>query len=263
VPRTVPILMYHHVAPEWHPAFRKYTVTPGQFAEQLRWLRSRGYESVDLGRVARWIVGSEELPARAVVVTFDDGFSEAVAHAVPLLKAHGFSATFFVVAGLVGTTSDWLVGERGFALPLADWETLRAIQADGFAVGSHAMTHPRLATLAADACRAELNDARAVIARHVGGAAAHLAYPFGNWDDGVRACAREAGYVTACTTDIGLTTRAANALSLPRVPVLGTETLRLFAWRLRLAHAPRDLASRLLARSGRFFRPRSAGGSSA
>ena len=59
--------------------------------------------------------------------------------------------------------------------------------------------------------------------------------------------------MTACTTDIGLATCAEHALSLPRVPVLGTEPLAIFAWRVRFAHAPREIARRMLAGSKRLL----------
>jgi len=255
--KAVPILSYHQVTPRPHPAFRKYSVTPQQLTSHLRWLRDRGYESVDLGRVAAWLEGTGELPPRPVVVTFDDGFRDVAVHAAPVLRAGGFGAIFYVVAGLIGKTSAWLLAERGFEAPMMDWETLASLRGEGFEIGSHAVSHPRLSTLRDTECRSELLDARTILEQRLGVAIDHLAYPFGNWDEHVRSLAREAGYATACTTDIALARRSDHPLSLPRVPVLGTEPLSHFAWRLRLAHAPRELARRLLARSKRLLHLRS------
>src|SRR5690349_10987281 len=117
-PNAVPILSYHQVTPRPHPTFRKYSVTPRQFAAQMRWLRVRGYHAVDLARVAGWLRGSADLPPRPVVITFDDGFLDAAIHAPPVLQACGFTAIFFVVAGLVGAQSAWLRAERGFESPM-------------------------------------------------------------------------------------------------------------------------------------------------
>jgi peptidoglycan/xylan/chitin deacetylase (PgdA/CDA1 family) len=252
-PNAVPILSYHQVTPRPHPAFRKYSVTPRQFATHMHWLRARGYEPVDLTSVAGWLRGSAELPRRPVVVTFDDGFLDAVIHAPPVLQACGFTAIFFVVAGLIGKQSAWLRAERGFESPMVDWERLKKLRDDGFAIGSHAVSHPRLSALPEGECRAELSDARRIIEQHVGTAVEHLAYPFGNWDERVRSIADDAGYTTACTTDIALATPVDHALSLPRVPVIGTEPLSLFAWRLRLAYAPREVARGVLARVTRLL----------
>src|SRR5262245_10268766 len=127
MPNAIPILSYHQVTPHPHPAFRKYSVTPEEFAEQVQWLHRRGYESIDLAAVAAWQRGDGRLPRRPVVFTFDDGFRDVAVHAVPVLRAHGYTAIFFVVSGLVGKSSEWLIAERGFETPLMNWDALRQL----------------------------------------------------------------------------------------------------------------------------------------
>ena len=102
----VPILMYHEVTPTPVERYRKYTVTPAELASQLAWLRSRRYTSVDLDAVHAAFRGQGKLPPRPVVITFDDGSRDCLEHAVPALLAHGFTATFFIVGGLVGALED-------------------------------------------------------------------------------------------------------------------------------------------------------------
>lgn len=248
-PSAVPILTYHEVTPAPHPGFRKYSVTPAQLAAHVRWLRALRYQAIDLTHLARWMEGAAELPPRPVLITFDDGFLDAVTHAAPVLRAGGFTAIFFIVAGLVGKQSEWLRAERGFEAPMVDWASLNGLRSDGFAIGSHAVSHPRLSTLPDAECRHELVEARDILEQNLGAAVEHLAYPFGNWDERVRSIAHDAGYTTACTTEIGVARSTDHPLSLPRVPVLGTEPLYMFAWRLRLAHAPREVARRGIARA--------------
>jgi peptidoglycan/xylan/chitin deacetylase (PgdA/CDA1 family) len=231
----VPILMYHEVTPTPIERYRKYSLTPGELAAQLAWLRARHYTAVDLGTVAAAWRGGGTLPRRPVVLTFDDGSRDCLEHAVPVLLAHGFTATFFVVAGLVGATSRWLSAERGFELPLADWPALRAAEREGMRCEAHSVTHPRLATLPDDACRGELSRGRALIEDALGHAVRHLAYPFGSNSARTRELAREAGYETACTTSEAIATSGDDLLGLPRVPVLGTEGMGEFAHRVRSA----------------------------
>jgi peptidoglycan/xylan/chitin deacetylase (PgdA/CDA1 family) len=229
----VPILMYHEVTPAPLPPFRKYSVTPAELDAQLAWLRAEGYTSVDLDTVRAAWRGEGTLPPRAVAITFDDGLRDCVEHAVPALVRHGFTATFFVVAGLVGATSRWLLAERGFELPMATWSALRAATSAGMRCEAHSMTHPRLATLDASACRDELARGRAVLEDALGQPVRHLAYPFGSYSAAVRDLARDAGYYSACTVREGLATPADDLLALPRVPVLGTEGMDEFARRVR------------------------------
>lgn len=231
----VPILMYHEVTPTPVERYRKYTVTPAELAAQLAWLRSRRYTSVDLDAVRAAFLGERALPARPVVITFDDGSRDCLEHAVPALLAHGFTATFFIVGGLVGSTTRWLPAEVGFELPTADWATLRAAEREGMRCEAHSVTHPRLARVDDDHARDELVRGRALLEEGLGHAVRHLAYPFGSNSPRTRELAREAGYLTACTTHEALATPRDELLALPRVPILGTEGMREYRHRVRTA----------------------------
>ncbi|MEK7785041.1 MAG: polysaccharide deacetylase family protein, partial [Chloroflexota bacterium] len=162
--RAVPILMYHQVAPQSLPAFRKYTVTPKAFAAQMRWLALAGYVPIMLDDLlAARSGGSGCLPSRPVIITFDDGFQDCVDYAVPILQARGFRAIFYLVAGLMGRVSEWLITERGIELALIDWATARRLEAAGFQCGAHSLSHPHLANLDVAACRIELYESRRLL----------------------------------------------------------------------------------------------------
>jgi len=231
----VPILMYHEVTPTPVERYRKYSVTPTELASQLAWLRSHGYTSVDLDAVRAAFLGERLLPTRPVVITFDDGSRDCLQHAVPALLAHGFTATFFIVGGLVGATTRWLPADVGLELPTADWPILRDAERDGMRCEAHSVTHPRLARVDDEQARDELVRGRALLEQGLGHAVRHLAYPYGSNSPRTRELAREAGYLTACTTDEALAAPGDDLLGLPRVPILGTEGMREYAHRVRSA----------------------------
>jgi peptidoglycan/xylan/chitin deacetylase (PgdA/CDA1 family) len=156
---------------------------------------------------------------------------------VPVLAAHGFTATFYIVAGLVGMTSQWLLAERGFEFPMADWAMLRAAEDAEMYCESHAVSHPRLAKLSPAACREELALSRKLLEDGLGRSVRHLAYPFGSFSPEVRDIAGEMGYTTACTVVEALASPPDDLLALPRVPVIGGEGMRDFESRLRTAQA--------------------------
>ena len=70
------------------------------FRRQLDLVVSR-YNSVCGADVVAAMNGGPPLPERAVWITFDDGHSSVVEHALPLLRERGMSATLFVCPGLV------------------------------------------------------------------------------------------------------------------------------------------------------------------
>ncbi len=234
------MLMYHDISAEPAPHFRNYTVTPRALAAQLWWLSARGYTSITLDHLLAARADRSILPARPVVLTFDDGFQSCVDHAVPLLQARGFTATFYLVAGLMGQASRWLLRERGFERPLIDWTAARALLAAGFDCGSHTMSHPRLAELSAADCHMELRESRHLLANYLGREIRHFAYPFGSFNASVRQSAREAGYHSACTTQPGLSPADDDPWALHRIRVSGTDTLLDFACRLRSGGSLRD-----------------------
>lgn len=99
------ILMYHRIAvPGTQPYLSDLVIsaTPEEFEEQMRWLvrfaSPIGFD--DLDRIEE---AGTDLPTRAVIVTFDDGYLDNYLQAFPILRRHRIPATFFLVTGLVGT----------------------------------------------------------------------------------------------------------------------------------------------------------------
>jgi peptidoglycan/xylan/chitin deacetylase (PgdA/CDA1 family) len=236
----VPVLMYHQVSPSPEPAFRRYTVTAREFSRQMRWLDTLGYQTIDMSTLVQARLAGGTLPERPVVITFDDGYQGCVDHAVPILRAHKFTAVFFLVAGLMGETSRWMLPELGVEFPLMSWATARALVAEGFQCGGHTVTHPRLAGLDPARCRAELADGRRLLEEELRQPVTHLAYPFGSYDTAARGIAAEAGYVTACSTRPGLSGPDDDLLALRRVTIYGHDSLLDFAWRLQTGWAVRE-----------------------
>src|SRR5262249_36005587 len=102
----------------------------------------------------------------------------------------------------------------------------------------------------------ELSTSRQRLEDRLGHGGAHLAYPFGAFDERVRAMAADAGYRSACSTRRGLSAADDDALALHRVTVYGHDSLLDFACRLRTADGARELLRRWLQRSLARLRPR-------
>jgi len=237
----VPILMYHQITPSPAPQFRKYAVTTEAFDRQLEWLAAHGYAPVSMEMLYRHRSGVDGLPPRPVILTFDDGYRDCLEHAAPILAARKFRATFYVLGRLAGKTSRWLIEERGLEIPLLDWDAVRALQAAGHECGSHGMSHPHLTRLDPAACRDELLSSRHILEDQLGREIRHLAYPFGDYDERVRAIAAESGYRTACSVRLGWSAPDDDLLALHRIHVHGEGSLRDFADNFRRRRTPREL----------------------
>jgi peptidoglycan/xylan/chitin deacetylase (PgdA/CDA1 family) len=71
-----------------------------QFDEALRWIGDQFRVLRPLEACERLAAGN--LPARAAVISFDDGYRDNHDVALPLLQRHGMSAAFFVATGYLG-----------------------------------------------------------------------------------------------------------------------------------------------------------------
>jgi peptidoglycan/xylan/chitin deacetylase (PgdA/CDA1 family) len=251
---SIPILVYHEVSPAPPAAVRRYAVTVGEFARQLAWLADRGYQSIDMEALVRARTSGGTLPRRPVLITFDDGVRGCADHAVPLLQAHGFTAVFYLVAGLMGDRSRWMARDPGVELPLMTWDQARALANAGFQCGVHSMTHPRLTGLEPGERRVELAEARRLVEDELGRPALHFAYPYGAYDAGVRAAAVEAGYATACSTRAGLSRADDDLLALHRITVHGHDSMLDFACRLRTGAGVREAIGRAVKTAARRLR---------
>jgi peptidoglycan/xylan/chitin deacetylase (PgdA/CDA1 family) len=93
------ILTYHRVADAPDDS-RGIAITPARFAEHVRALADR-YEPMMAGELMRRLSEGERLPRRGLCLTLDDGYSDALSTALPVLSKHGVPATVFVCSGYV------------------------------------------------------------------------------------------------------------------------------------------------------------------
>lgn len=104
------ILMYHSVMDD--PARQALTLgeiihSTAVFRGQME-LLARKYHPVSLDDVLLFLRGEKELPARPVVVTFDDGYADNHALAMPILNQTGVPATFYTTVDCIETgTLPW------------------------------------------------------------------------------------------------------------------------------------------------------------
>ncbi len=91
-------LIFHRVLAAPDPLFPE-EVDAARFEKMVR-LVARGFTVLPLGEaVARRAAG--DLPARALTITFDDGYADNAEVALPILQRHGLSATFFITTGFL------------------------------------------------------------------------------------------------------------------------------------------------------------------
>ena len=215
------MLMYHSVSSCTEDPYR-ITVSPYRLDRQLRWLRGRGLSGVSVGELMR--ARAAGCDAGLVGLTFDDGYTDFVDTALPLLRRHGCTATVFVLPGRLGGDNAW--DELGPRKPLLDAEGIRKAAAEGMEVGSHGLMHTDLTTADDATVERETKQSRALLADITGNAPEGFCYPYGTVDPRAVRAVREAGYGYACAIAPGALTCMH---ALPRVHIDAADnSVRLF-----------------------------------
>ncbi|MDI1433158.1 polysaccharide deacetylase family protein [Polyangium sorediatum] len=190
------ILLYHHILPEGDDAgfsaedgltFRH---SPEAFRFHLEELRRRGYRFGSLDQLVRQLDDGIAEDDRSAFVTFDDGWRNQHEYALPILRALGISATFFV-------TTDHLRQGVSCAKRMGPAE-LRTLVDAGMTIGSHTRTHPDLARLDETRLEDELRGSRQDLEDLLGKPVTLFAYPGGSLSARVVRAVRRAGYEAAC-----------------------------------------------------------------
>ena len=223
-----PILMYHRIVEDGPAGLAQWRTSPLAFAEQLQWLRDNGYTGVTLARMAEAFTAGKPLPAKSVVITFDDATRDFLDNALPLLHRHGFPAALFVPTAAVGRCAHWDSG-HGEPAPILGWEEIASLANCDVTVGSHAMDHVRLTGLPPRDLARELIGSRATLEGRLGTAPDAIAYPFGAFDPAIRDMTADCGYTLGLSCVDGLITHDADMLALRRQEVKGGMTLAEFA----------------------------------
>jgi peptidoglycan/xylan/chitin deacetylase (PgdA/CDA1 family) len=212
------ILSYHRVNPT-HPRDR-LSVHPDAFAAQMESLARSGFTVLSLSRALPALRGEAALPARAVALTFDDGYADNLACAFPVLQHYGFPATFFIPTACVGLEST-LDRYRHCCSDdrLLGWDEVRALHQAGHAIGGHGHTHRELPALAPEEARAEIETSARRIEEETGQRARLFCYPRGQETAETRRMVAGAGFEAACTVRPGANAAGSDLLALARTEV--------------------------------------------
>lgn len=222
------ILMYHAVCslPE-NP--NRIATSPELFEAQMRYLQRRKLRGVTMQELLR---AERTGNAKGLIgLTFDDGYEDFLEYALPVLERFGFSATVFVVAGMLGGANDW---EFRFdprpQMKLLTVEGVREVAARGMEVGSHSMSHPKLSSLDPEMLEEEVGGSRQVLSEVLGEAVDGFCYPYGFIDGASVQAVRRAGYAYACAVIVRV---ERSAYDLPRITV-AEDNLPKFAAKLEV-----------------------------
>jgi peptidoglycan/xylan/chitin deacetylase (PgdA/CDA1 family) len=195
----IPVLCYHSVGARDTKELADWELSPALFEDQMQYLLDAGYEPIRLRQLAGWLrdPAQSPLPAKPVVVTFDDAYANFDV-AINILREVGIPATLFVPTAHVGETSTWYKTAAARGKTIMSWDALLDVRDAGIEIGSHGHHHVALDEEPLDTVRTETSRSKQLLEDKLGVAVDAFAYPYGWFDGSVRSAVVAAGYQYAC-----------------------------------------------------------------
>lgn len=252
------VLAYHDV--EDDAADQRYlSVRTSALNEQISWLLHNGYHIISVQDILDAHNGKKTLPPKAVLLSFDDGYSSFYTRVWPLLQAWNVPALWAPVGSWVDTPENQKVNFGGLMTPrdrFATWDMVRELSRSPLIeIGSHTWAshygipanpqgsrEPAIANRFYDKATGRYetdrqfnqrigDDVRKVtekITQVTGKAPRAWVWPYGAANGTSLAIARQQGYQLAFTLEDGLG-NVQELGNIPRLLIAGNPSLKAFA----------------------------------
>ncbi|AKJ42944.1 polysaccharide deacetylase family protein [Pragia fontium] len=234
----VPILTYHHILKDSENKYFRHTSTTTSdtaFDSQMAYLKEAGYETISLYQLEGYLNNSVNIPAKALVLTFDDGLKSVYRYAYPVLKKYDLQATAFIISSRIKRHPQaWDPNDLQF-MSISELKQIQEV----FDIQSH--THflhrysddklPVLLSRTEHNIELDFEHSRRALAQF-NPKVIYLSYPFGGYNADAIQAARLAGYHLAVTTVRGKVKPGDNPFALKRLYILKTDSITAMAERI-------------------------------
>ena len=172
--RQVPILCYHQVR-YWKTKDSRrdkaYIIPPAAFEAQMKMLSDSGYHAILPDELYDYLKTGKPLPAKPVMLTFDDTNADQFTAARPVLIKYGFKGVFFIITGKIGT-HNWFMNTR----------QIKQLSNEGNVIGCHTRDHTDFRHLKAAEWQIQVADSKHEHELITGKPVGYFAFPFGEWN---------------------------------------------------------------------------------
>jgi peptidoglycan/xylan/chitin deacetylase (PgdA/CDA1 family) len=213
---------------------KEWSVTPETFRRQMAYLHKKGYQSITLEQLWRYLTEGTPLPAHPICLTFDDGYRNNLTYGFPILAQYGFSATVFLVSGFIGGVNEWDKIDPRPAL--LSWEEILANQNPYLSFQSHSLSHRNLTKLSLEEAGKEVGLSSQIISQRLAKPVDFFAYPYGKFNAGVKTLVVTHKYKAAFSVYPGLCRPEDDLFCLKRIEIFYSDSMLDFFLKLKTGY---------------------------
>jgi len=207
-PNFIPVLMYHKIPDAPLATKHQIYVTKENFEKHLAYFKQRKLTPITFADYLQFANGERPLahfPARPIILTFDDGYTDNYTNLLPLMQQYGYRGVLYLLGDFDVRYNRW---DADFdptepRSEIMDAAQKQAFVAAGWEIGSHTMSHPRLTTLPLSEAIAEIQQSKIELEAALQTKIVSFAYPYGDLNADVKEAVRAAGFAFGVATDTG------------------------------------------------------------
>lgn len=160
------LVIYYHEVVEQGQGYSYQKIEKRKFEEQMRYLRDHGYHTLYFSELG------ENLPDKAVVVSFDDGFRSVYEHAAPIMERYGVRGNIYLPTAYIDQDAHFMT-----------WDMVRDLRdRELFEMQAHTHRHVDIRTLDDAAMRGEIETSDQIFNDALGYLPVAFCMPFGTYD---------------------------------------------------------------------------------
>lgn len=212
------LIIYYHEVVEKGQGLSYQKIEKEKFAEQMRYLAENGYQSLFFSELEK------ELPEKAIIISFDDGFRTVYENAEPIMRQYGLKGNIYLATGCVGTDPKFM-----------SWEMVEELYCNRrFEMQAHTHNHVDIRTLSREGMQEEITRSNRLFEEHLGYTPKAFCMPYGIYTRLSIALLQECGsYRYVLGSFYGR--RPENKLEdriLPRIGISDNDSLTVFVGKL-------------------------------
>ncbi len=186
--KEVPILCYHHIKSFTggeSEYIKAYTVTPAAFADQMKTLADSGFQTITPDQLYEYLLNNGSLPAKPVMLTFDDTDEEQYSVGAAEMNKYGFKGVFFIMT--VAINRPRYMSKVG----------IKNLSDSGHIIAAHTWDHHMVTKYSGDDWNIQIVKPQKQLEAITGKPIKYFAYPFGLWNQAAIPEIKSHGYQLA------------------------------------------------------------------
>lgn len=186
--KEVPVLCYHRIRKILagdSSDMKTYSVTPEAFAEQMKALHDNGYQTILPDQLYDYLVYDAPLPAKPVMITFDDTREEQFTIGAAEMKKQGLKGVFFIMTVSINRPN-YMTKDQ-----------IKSLSDNGHVIAAHTWDHHMVTKYSGEDWNTQLVKPKKKLEEIIGKPVPYFAYPFGLWNKEAIPEVKKAGYKMA------------------------------------------------------------------